>query len=50
LLPSWLQFVTVSYYDMKTFHARLREKRPKLEAMGVKFVSEAEAEAMRNRR
>jgi hypothetical protein len=36
-------------YDIKAYHAYLREKRPKLEAMGVKFVSEAEAEAMRNR-
>jgi len=37
-------------YDIKAYHAYLREKRPKLEAMGVKFVSEAEVEAMRNRR
>ncbi|GBU25478.1 hypothetical protein R83H12_02121 [Fibrobacteria bacterium R8-3-H12] len=36
-------------YDIKAYHAHLREKRPKLEAMGVKYVSEAEAEAMRNR-
>jgi hypothetical protein len=37
-------------YDIKAYHAHLREERPKWEAMGFKFVSETEAEAMRNRR
>jgi len=37
-------------YDIKAYQAHLREERPKWEAMGFKFVSEAEAEAMRNRR
>jgi hypothetical protein len=37
-------------YDIKAYHNYLREKRPKLEAMGAKFLTEAEAEALRNRR
>ncbi|MDR0515557.1 MAG: hypothetical protein LBH25_00760 [Fibromonadaceae bacterium] len=37
-------------YDIKAYNAYLDKKRPKWEAMGFKFVSEAEAEAMRNRR
>ncbi|GBU25538.1 hypothetical protein R83H12_02188 [Fibrobacteria bacterium R8-3-H12] len=27
-------------YDLKAYHAYLREKRPELEAMGIKFVTE----------
>ena len=26
-------------YDIKAYHAYLREKRPKLEAMGIKFAT-----------
>ena len=35
-------------YDIKAYHNYLREKRPKWEAMGAKFLTEAEA--LRNRK
>jgi hypothetical protein len=36
-------------YDIKAYHAHLRETQPKWEAMGFKFLTKAEAEALRNR-
>ena len=36
-------------YDIKAYHAYLDEKRPKLEAMGFRFLTETECNALRNR-